>query len=193
MESFCSGFDFTIAMRQLCADMVHRLSELSHIDVDRVAFSVRQTRRDVTHGVYASLTPLRFESGSLRKTINGHAWEIEPLRDSRGTDYLYILSFYLPRFQNVSLEEKLTTVIHELWHIGENFDGDLRRHEGRFYVHGPSQTAYDAQMEQLCKKWLSLSPPEGLFAFLNCNFAEMIAEHGRVVGTRWPVPKLLCK
>ena len=38
---------------------------------------------------------------------------------------LYLLSFYLPRFLKLPWREKLATVIHELWHVNPQFNGDL--------------------------------------------------------------------
>lgn len=184
-------FDFTVAMRSLCSDIACRLEAFSHIDVQRVAFNICQTRRDVRHGMYASLTPLRFNGGSAFKTMRGVSWSIQEIRDDTGRDYLYLLSFYLPRFQDTTLEEKLITVFHELWHIGPNFDGDLRRHEGRCYVHGPSQSEYDARMKLYAQQWLSLNPPCHLYEFLLLSFEELVDEHGPVTGSRWNQPKLV--
>ncbi len=191
MDSSRQGFNFTAAMHRLCRDMVERLPELCHIDMTRIALGICQTRQDVSHGMYASLTPLRFESGKRRKTIRGVSWEVPPIIDDQGTEYLYLLSFYLPRFQNTSLEEKLSTVVHELWHISPAFDGDLRRHRGRYYAHGPSQREYDAQMARLGQAWLRLNPPAHLYEFLSLNFEELVAEYGQVYGSRWPTPKLV--
>jgi predicted metallopeptidase len=184
-------FDFTSAMHALCADIASRLEAFSHIDVERVAFNICQTRRDVSHGMYASLTPLRFAGGSVLKTVRGVSWGIQEIRDDTGREYLYLLSFYLPRFQNTTLEEKLVTVFHELWHIGPGFDGDLRRHKGRCYAHGPSQREYDVQMRRHAQQWLALSPPCHLYDFLSLSFEELISEHGPVTGSRWSPPKLV--
>lgn len=191
MESPSDGFDFTGAMRLLCADITARLPEFPHVDVERVAFNVCQTRRDVSHGMYASLTPLRFAGGAERKVVRGMSWGVQRLCDESGRDYLYLLSFYLPRFQNTSLEEKLTTVIHELWHIAPEFNGDVRRYAGRCYAHGPSKEDFDARMSQFAQAWLALNPPSHLYDFLSLSFAELVAEHGRVVGNRWRSPKLV--
>lgn len=185
------GFDFTRAMRLLCADMVSRLDALSHIDLSRVAISLCKTRKNVSYGIYASLTPLRFEAGAMHTEMRGRKVGVDRLFDEAGQEYLYILSFYLPRFMTTRVEEKLSTVIHELWHISPEFDGDFRRHEGRCYAHGPSQRKYDAQMDRLAQQWLALSPPEHLYDFLIGDFDELVAEHGRVVGTHWPAPKLM--
>ncbi len=191
MESSRQSFDFTQAMCDLCADIAERVSEFQHVEVERVAFNICQTRRDVSHGMYASLTPLRFAGGAERKVMRGMSWGVEPLCDEGGSDYLYLLSFYLPRFQNTSLEEKLTTIFHELWHIAPEFNGDVRRHAGRCYAHGSSQRRYDAEMTRLAQAWLALNPPAQLYDFLSLSFAELVAEHGRVIGNRWRAPKLV--
>ncbi len=185
------GFDFTEAMRCLCEDMTHRLPELRHIDLTRVAMSLCQTRKNVSHGIYASLTPLRFEAGAKTTQRRGRRYGVQPVVDGSGCEYLYILSFYLPRFMNTSLEEKLSTVVHELWHISPDFNGDLRRHDGRCYAHGPSQKAYDALMDRLTQAWLALDPPSQLYDFLTSDCGELIAEYGRITGTRWPNPRLV--
>lgn len=191
MNRSSHGFDFTGAMRQLCDDMVARLAELSHIDLDRVAISISRTRQNGSHGLYATLTPLKFEAGAAEQILDGRRYGVQQLLDQQGREMMYILSFYLPRFQNTTLEEKLSTVLHELWHISPGFDGDLRRHAGRCYAHGSSQREYDAQMDRLAQRWLSLDPPEHLYEFLTVDFAELEAEHGRVFGARWPTPKML--
>jgi hypothetical protein len=104
---------------------------------------------------------------------------------------LYLLAFYLPRFLNQSFEEKLTTIVHELWHISPAFDGDLRRHNGRCFAHGPSQREFDELAGRLARQWLSRSPPEELFAFLCLSFAELNARYGGIYGMRFERPKLL--
>jgi hypothetical protein len=184
------GFDVTSALRRVCADMAERLPALRHIRLDLVAIAMRRARHRQPHGVFATLTPMRFAEGATVAVRRGRRWRIEPLVDAAGREYLYLLSFYMPRFLDLPLEAKLSTIAHELWHIGPRFDGDLRRHEGRCYAHGRSQRAYDAAMDRLAQQWLAASPPDHLYGFLSANFDELQAEHGRVVGDRWPTPRL---
>ena len=185
------GFDFTAAVRAVCTDMAVRLPELSHIHMQRVAVGVCQTRKATSHGVFATLTPLRFESGQQERIVRGRRYRIEPLVDPHGSEYLYLLAFYLPRFQNMPLEEKLSTIVHELWHIGPEFDGDLRRHAGRCYAHGKSQKKYDAQMDLLAQRWLAANPPAHLYEFLEHTFDDLVAEHQGIRGRRWRPPRMV--
>jgi hypothetical protein len=191
MANRSKGFDFTAAVRRICVDMTRRVPELRHIDMSRVAVGVCQTRNGALHGVFATLTPLRFAGGETHKIVRGRRHRIQRLTDPAGVEFLYLLNFYLPRFMNVPLEEKLSTIAHELWHIGPAFDGDLRRHEGRCYAHGSSQKAYDAQMDRITQRWLAADPPHHLYEFLESTFAGLAAEHGSVRGQRWPAPKLV--
>jgi predicted metallopeptidase len=185
------GFNFTWHMRRLCVDLAQRLPELNHVDVERLAIRFCQARKPVRHGVQATLTPLRFERGELMSRRRGRMWTVERLYDSTGRELLYLLSFYLPRFLERSFEEKLATVVHELWHISPRFDGDLRRHPGRCYAHSHSQKHYDEAMHQLARKWLSLDPPEAAYGFLRSNFAQLECAHGAVFGQKIPTPKLI--
>jgi len=185
------GFDFTAHMRVVCADMVDQLEELAHIDLDRVAIGFSQARKRVLHGLQATLTPMRFEGGHLTTNRNGRRYTAQRLIDEGGTELLYILSFYLPRFSNLDLQEKLSTIVHELWHISPRFDGDLRRFAGRCYAHGRSQKEFDTMADRLALRWLSLGPPETLVGFLRLNFRQLAAQHGHVFGQKIPTPKLI--
>jgi hypothetical protein len=183
-------FHFTFAMRQLCADMAARVPDLHHVQIDRVAIGFCQARRNVSHGMQASLTPLRFAGGATSEYRGRRRYACPRLFRLDGEEYLYLLNFYLPRFQDQPLQEKLTTVAHELWHIGPKFDGDLRRHDGRCYAHGSSRQAFDAHAAKLAQLWLCLDPPSSYYAFLRANFGELRRLYGAVVGERFRVPKL---
>ena len=185
------GFNFTAHMRILCDDLSSRLEELSHIDTRRVAIRFCQARRSTRHGLYASLTPMRFEGGKLVSRRRGRTWTVQRLYNDAGREMLYLPSFYLPRFLARPFEEKLSTVVHELWHIGPAFDGDLRRHAGRCYAHGQSQKQYDARVRELAAKWLVLDPPRKVYEFLRCDFRELLRRHGRIFGQKIRTPRLI--
>jgi predicted metallopeptidase len=177
-------------MRRLCVDMVRRVAELGHIDMSRVAVGFCQARTAAEQGIYATMTPLRFAGGHTQAVRRGRTWGIQRLYDASGREMLYILSFYLPRYLDLPLPEKLNTVAHELWHIGPSFDGDLRRFQGRCKFHSGSKKRYNAQSQGLVDAWLAGGPDESLYGFLQDNFQALSARHGRVFGTRLPAPKI---
>jgi hypothetical protein len=192
MDGHEPGFDFTRHMRHVCADISARLPEFSHIDVDRMAIRWCQARRRSQYGIQASLTPMRFAHGALETTRRGKRWTIERIVDGDGREMLYLLSFYLPRFLNLPFEEKLATVCHELWHVGEAFDGDLRRHDSkRYYAHGPCEKTFHANMRLLAKKWLGQAPPLSLCDPLRHDFRTLRRRVGRIFGHCLPTPKLV--
>ncbi len=185
------GLNFTARMRTLCEHVVGTLDEFQHIDLSRVAVSFAQARKPVMHGLQASLTPLRFAGGATTGTVRGRQYTVQPVCDTAGNEMLYVLNFYLPRFMQLVFREKLVTVLHELWHISPNFDGDLRRHAGRCYAHSHSQADYDQQMEPFVEAWLATEPPKVLIDFLQLDFPQVQERYGRVYGLKLPRPKLI--
>lgn len=185
------GLDFTAEVRRLCHDVVARLEEFAHVDMQRVGISLCRSRADGRHGLQATLTPLRFEGGARIGRRRGRQYRVERCLDESGRELFYVLSLYLPRFCENSWRDKLITVVHELWHISPQFDGDLRRFAGRCFAHGRSQRAYDAQVSRLVDRWLSASPPPELYGFLHHDFDELCRRHTTVHGTHYRLPKLI--
>ncbi len=170
--------------------MAARLDEFRHIDMSLVAVSFRQTRKRMRGGLYASLTPLRFAGGASQSVRRGRKWKIQRVVVD-GREMLYLLNFYLPRFLDLPFAEKLTTIAHELLHVGPRFDGDLRRFGGRCYAHTHSHAEFDAHAAKLAQRWLAAGPDEDLFSFLRLDFHSLQARHGRIYGRRIAAPKLI--
>jgi len=191
MRTTSPPFDFTLHIRRVCDDMVARLGQLAHIDMSRVAVCFCQARKPVSHGMYASLTPLRFAGGASTMMRQGRPHTVQVVCDATGQEMLYILSFYLPRFQNLDFREKLITVLHELWHISPRFDGDIRRHAGRYHAHSHSQAEYDEQMGCLADRWLAERPPEALWSFLRDDFRQLLLRHGGISGLKIRRPRIV--
>ena len=185
------GFDFTAHIDRLCRDMAARIPELGHIRMDCVALSFSQTRNGSAYGMYASVTPLRFEGGSTELVRRGRRWTVQRIVGPAGREMLYVLNFYLPRYLNLPWREKLATVAHELWHISPLCDGQLRRFAGRCHAHGSSQRAYDARVERLVDAYLATEPDADLIEMLRADFDTLRQRYGPVRGQRVRVPKLI--
>jgi hypothetical protein len=181
-------FDFTGHVHRLCADLAARCEALRHVDVSRLLFAVTQARNGRTHGLQARVTPLRFADGRLTRQRRGVTYQVQ--RYFLGShEYLYLVTFCLPRFLDQPFDDKLVTLFHELYHISPAFDGDLRRYKGRYAIHTRSQREYDERMAEMARAYLSGSPDPSLHAFLRLNFAQLLSRHGSVVGVVVPRPK----
>jgi len=183
-------FDFCGSIRRLCADIVSRCDELKHIDVGRLLFGMTQARSAQPHGLQARVTPLRFRNGDLVRRRRGVAYQVQRyIVDDR--EMLYLVTFCLPRFLDQDFDDKFVTLFHELYHISPDFEGDLRRHEGRYALHSHSKRDYDVHMAELAREYLNSDPDRSLFSFLRLNFAQLQHRHGSVVAVVVPRPRLL--
>jgi hypothetical protein len=136
------------------------------------------------------VTPLRFRGGRLTKQRRGIRYQVQRYIVN-GKEMLYLVTFCLPRFLDQDFDDKFITLFHELYHISPHFEGDLRRHEGRYCIHSHSKRAYDAYMADLARAYLANGAKKELHAFLRLNFAQLQHRHGSVAGVMVPRPRLL--
>ena len=183
-------FDFSAHVRRLCADMVAHCPALSHVDVSRLLFGMTQARSGRHYGLQARVTPLRFHGGALRRQRRGVCYQVQRYFVG-GAEMLYLVTFCLPRFLDQSFDDKFITLFHELYHISPAFDGDLRRHGGRYDLHSRSKKEYDSHMAHLARSYLSNGVDAGLHHFLRLDFAQLQHRHGSVVSVAVPRPKLI--
>jgi predicted metallopeptidase len=183
-------FDFSARIAALCADIARRCPELRHVRTEQIHFGITRARSPGRYGLQAKITPMRFQNGSLTRRRRGRLYQVQQYWIN-GVEMLYLMTFCLPRFLKQSFEEKFITIFHELYHISPNFDGDLRRHEGRYCVHTHSQKKYDSHMDLLAKSYLASRPDPALFQFLRLEIEHLLREHGALVGSSLPMPRLV--
>lgn len=182
--------DFSARVAALVADVALRCPEWAHVQADRVLFGFTQAQNSRLDGLQARVTPLRFPGGALARRIHGGSYRIQRFfRDER--EYLYLMTFCLPRFLDQDFDSKLVTLFHELNHIGPAFDGDLRRHAGRYHLHSHSKQAYDVHATEAARAYQRTKPNSALTSFLRLNYGQLVKRHGQVVGLAPPRPKLI--
>lgn len=182
--------DFTAAARRLCEDVVVRCPTLSHIDVSSLLFSFTPSRNRSKYGLQARVTPMRFRDGATVRRYRNVPYGVQRYSVD-GQEILYVVTFCLPRFLDQPFVDKLVTVFHELYHIGPAFDGDLRRHPGRYAVHSHSKRNYDARMAELVKYYVADHPDPDAFEFLRYGYKDLWKRHSGLYGVVVPRPKLL--
>ena len=176
--------------RRLAEDIVQRTPDFRHIQVPRILLSALQARNGHPHGLQARVTPLRFSHGQLQRQRRGTTFQVQRyfLGDH---EYLYVMTFSLPRFLDQQFDEKFITLFHELYHIGPEFNGDLRRHQGRCQLHTHSQRQYDRHMAGLRANTLAGNPDPNLHGFLRLSFNQLQERHGSVAAVVVPRPKMI--
>ncbi|MDR2346657.1 MAG: hypothetical protein LBE18_11365 [Planctomycetaceae bacterium] len=184
-------FDYTAALSRVCADVCFRVPALNHIDMERVAVCYSQTRHSAPVGTFACVVPLRFKDGSPTKITRSGEVTLHRYCSDLGVEYLYIIYFYIPRFIELRLSQKLETIVHELYHISPLFNGDIRRFAGRCSTHGTSQKKYDSIVKNFVEHWLKQNPPPQIWDFLRLDYKELIEMYGKLVGKKINFPKFI--
>ena len=181
-------FDYTEAMECLLRHIVAHCPDFAHVDMDRVVVASMRTRSPGARGVYASVMPLRFKDGATTMKRRGRTYSMPEIHVG-GAEMLYLVYFALPRFADLDFRTKITTVFHELYHIGPEFDGDIRRFPGRNYAHGHSRRKYNEMMQKLADEYLSLPESELPTSFLKMTFKELESRYDGICGRRVRSPR----
>ncbi len=175
------GFDFTSSMTLLVEDIVKTHPSFSHIHLKNILVAISPSNGS-RNGVVAKLRPMRFEGGAKNKVINGIEY-IAPEVNINGNNILYVIYFHLPRFLNHgNHEHKLSTVLHELYHISPLFNGDVRRFRGKNYAHGNSRKSYDELINIYTSEYIKSSSHPELRSFLKFKYSELKHTYGAICG-----------
>lgn len=180
-------FSYTDALTEVIRDIVATLdAEFRHVELDRVRVSFMRARQNSQHGTYASCFPMRFEGGEQEQVIQGRHYRM-PTLVVEGNEILYVLYFMLPRFhEEQDYHGKIATIIHELYHISPQFNGDIRRFPGKNFAHGHSREVYHEAMKRLADRYLVQSPQGREHTFLQEPFEDLLKRPGGVVGRTVP-------
>lgn len=174
---FRPGLNFHWAMMRLIGGICRSVPEFSQIRVSSLQVSASFNRSRTRHGLIAYVVPMKYRGGApvevRTRGSKQYHWAMLPLFQGE-QQVLYRVYFMLPRFLNLSLRDKLETVIHELYHIHPDGNGDLRRFPGRSPLHG-DMAAYDRKVQQLADQFLD-SPGAALLVDFLSGTEKRIAD-----------------
>jgi len=153
-RSICSDVvqgrpNLTLAVKRLVRDVAVRLPELRHVRASRLLVVAGEARRTSR----ATIRPAR------------------PARDRRperllvrvkGRDILYVITLRPLWFLSSTPEQRVATILHELYHASTRFDGTL--HGGRRHSRLPLPR-YNRRIRGLLHRYLATAPPEVLAPF----------------------------
>jgi predicted metallopeptidase len=135
----------TLAVKRLVRDAAARLPELAHVRASRVLVVAGEARR-------ASRATIRPAGGAGRRGAGS-----KPVIRVKGRTILYVITLRPLWFLASTPDERIATVLHELYHASRRFDGTL--HRGRRHTSLP-KAAYDRKIRALLARYLAVAPPE---------------------------------
>ncbi len=182
--------NLTERLARVVEDIARRCPTFAHLRPAEMLVTFTAARNRRPYGLLARVTPMRFRGGAPTRRSRGLVYQVQRFTVD-GREMLYLVTFCLPRFLDQCYEQKLVTIFHELYHIGPAFDGDLRRHPGRYEVHSKSKKAYDAEMLTLVRAYLRGHPEPQRLAFLHRRAAELRKAPLNLVGVVVPRPKMI--
>ena len=151
----------TLAVKRLIRDMVARLPELSHVKPARVLVVAGEARR----ASRATIRPAHFGETRAR---GGHGGRRKPLIRIGGRKILYVITLRPLWFRASTPEQRIATVLHELWHASERFDGTL--HRGRVHSRLP-RPRFERRIRALRDRYLAEAQDDVLAPFTYSGIA----------------------
>jgi len=165
--------DFGAATIELCKDICRHVPALSHINADDVAIIVRPKYRNVIASMCGSRWCKQY---GLPKPH-------------------YAMQLYNPHFFDYGELDKLVIIIHELYHIAPEFDGNYRRFSKRYPWHGKSIVKYNWLCYTMRDFWLAQNPDPSLYEFLKYQSKDIGRISGHVLNSKGMIvhPKIVLK
>jgi predicted metallopeptidase len=134
--------NLTLAVKRLIRDAAARLPELAHVRASRFLVVAGEARR------------------ASRATIRAHAGASGgrgPRIQVRGREVRYVITLRPLWFLDSTPEERIDTILHELYHVSVRFDGAL--HRGRRHAR-LAPAAYRRRIRALRERYLAEAPAE---------------------------------
>jgi predicted metallopeptidase len=156
--------NLTLAVKRLVRDVAQRLPELAHVRASRVLVVAGEARRTSR----ATIRPAHF--GTTRRRAAGPGGAVKPLVKVKGRKILYVITLRPLWFVASTPEQRITTILHELYHASTRFDGTL--HSGRRHGKLPLHK-YNRRVRQLLRRYLAVAPPELLAPFAHQGEARV--------------------
>jgi predicted metallopeptidase len=137
--------NLTDGLRDAADAICAMMPELHHVDLNYVHFALFYSRRAKRILTFARCYPLPGGVRQRGRTL----YRLTPTITPSGKRAKYILAFAWERFWSMPPRERLETLVHELFHISAQFDGELRRFGNR--VHGRGNEWFDNIIHALCE------------------------------------------
>ena len=140
----------TLAVKRLMRDMAERIPDLAHVRPSRVLVVAGEARGMSRATIRpGNIGPAR--GGTRRRFIR-----------VRGRRMLYVITLRPLWFAASTPQERVSTILHELYHVSTRFDGSLHRKRRH---HELPRAAYDRKVQALLHRYLETAPADVLAPF----------------------------
>jgi hypothetical protein len=180
--------NLTDILTTIINDIINRTSLFSHVDINRLLVCIAYNRQRGRGGTFGKLVPLKFKGGLDVVHYRGEYYSM-PRIFHRGKRLLYLVYFYIPMFFNLSPQEKLAVIFHELFHINPDFNGDIRRLGNAGSIHGYSRITFNSLFERELVSFCEYVRGAPSIDFLGMNAEYLKKSYSRVYGQRMKLPK----
>jgi len=142
--------NITLAVKRLIRDVAERVPEFAHVRASRILV-VAGEARGISRATIrpGNVGPAR--GGARRRFIR-----------VRGRRMLYVITLRPLWFAASSCEERVATILHELYHTSARFDGTL--HTGRRHARLP-RVSFDREVRVLLRHYLAEAPDDVVAPF----------------------------
>jgi hypothetical protein len=145
----------TRPLQLLIADVAARLPEFAHVRPEQILVLAGEARR----ASHATVKPLAFPRSRARISKDGR--REKPRVRIGGENILYVITLRPIWFRQSNMEDRVGTLLHELFHLSTHFDGTL--HPGR--RHAKMGKAFGQRLGPLVRRYLAEAPPRVLAPF----------------------------
>lgn len=152
-----SRLNLTLAVKRLVRDVAARVPELEHVRPAALLIVAGEARR-------ASRATIRPAGAPPRAGAKPR-----PVIRVKGRTILYVITLRPLWFLASTPEERIATVLHELYHASNRFDGTL--HRARRHANLP-RDAFDRKIRGLLRGYLATAPPEIVAPFAASGIAR---------------------
>lgn len=181
-------FDLTEILTEIIDLIIQNTGIFRHIDMKRVLVCTASNRKNSRGGTYGKLIPLKFKDGESVQRYRGRYYTIPGIINN-DIEQMYIIYFYVPRFFDLDPVEKLRVIFHELYHISESFNGDIRRMGRRKKAHGFSTKRFNSLFDEELQSFNTFISKTPYFEFLKMDTQRLRKKYRRIYSRRMKIPK----
>ena len=180
--------NLTDQLSEIIKIIVQNTTLFRHVDTGKVLVCVSSNKKNGRGGTYGKLLPLKFKDGESILKYKGKYYTI-PRIINNGIPQLYIIYFYMPKFFDLNPYEKLRVIFHELYHINEEFNGDIRRMGELKKAHGFSSKRFNSLFQNELNIFHEYITTVQTAEFLKMDTASLEKEYHRIYCRRLKLPK----